>query len=109
MTNIKGVYVATAPIYKTLKNYTDKTNIYIDHVNTVGESYKKWVLNANDPDGYTNLNSMYSKYKPMPLMSAGEIINTVTDNRTQRNHTVDHRIHDYINKYNENVTIHVQK
>ena len=42
MTNIKGVYVATAPIYKTLKNYTDKTNIYIDHVNTVGESYKKW-------------------------------------------------------------------
>ena len=37
--------------------------------------------------------------------SAGEIINTVTE----RNETIDHRIHDYINKYNENVTIHVQK
>ncbi len=37
-------------------------------------------------------------------MSAGEIINTVTE----RNETIDHRIHDYINKYNENVTIHVQ-
>ncbi len=95
MTNIKGVYVATAPIYKTLKNYTEKTNIYIDHVNTVSDSYKKWVLNSNDPDGYTNGNSMYSKYKPMPLMSAGEIINTVTS----RNETIDHRIHDYVNKY----------
>ena len=57
--------------------------------------YKKYVLNGNDPDGYDKGNSQFSTYKKMPLMSAGEIINTTTE----RNEPINERIHDYIDKY----------